>query len=73
VTVGGQTFGFDSSGQVVAIPGPKPKTGSGSSGGFGCAGCSNTAAPKQGAGEGAAYALVVLGFLGYRRWLGRRR
>ena len=42
--------------------------------GFGCAGCSaNNAAPvKTGAGEGGAYALVFAGFLGYRRWLGRK-
>ncbi|MDB5096136.1 MAG: hypothetical protein JWM80_557 [Cyanobacteria bacterium RYN_339] len=73
VTVGGQTFGFDTSGQVVAIPGPKGKTTSSAAGGFGCAGCSNSAAPtKQGASEGFTYALVVVGFLGYRRWLGRK-
>ena len=42
--------------------------------GFGCAGCAATNAPPKAAdtGEGMAYALVVLGFLGYRRRLRRR-
>jgi hypothetical protein len=43
--------------------------------GFGCAGCSTTNSPsvgQQGTGEGFAYALVVLGFWGYRRRIRRR-
>lgn len=46
---------------------------SGGSGGFGCLGCSQTNTPplSTGSGEGLAYALVFLGFAGYRRWLGR--
>lgn len=48
------------------------------SGGFGCTGCAahNNVAPpslREGAGEGAAYALLVLGWMGYRRVKRRRR
>jgi hypothetical protein len=74
VSVGGATFGFDASGKVVALP-TKPGKGVTAVGGFGCAGCATTTAPttKQGANETFTYALVVMGFFGYRRWLGRRR
>jgi hypothetical protein len=58
------------SGGVVSVP--KPNLG-----GFGCVGCSMTNSPvppvQRGGGEGLAYALVGLGFFGYRRWVGRKR
>jgi hypothetical protein len=57
------------SGAVISVPKPNLT-------GFGCAGCGMTspAVPVQkGADEGLAYALVFMGFVGYRRWLGRKR
>jgi hypothetical protein len=41
-------------------------------GGFGCSGCAANNAPapplRQGAGEGLAYGLMVMGWIGYRRY-----
>jgi hypothetical protein len=53
----------------AATASPLPPTG------FGCAGCSSRTAPPPaaGMGEGAAYGLVALGFLGVRLHAGRRR
>ncbi|MDB5097995.1 MAG: hypothetical protein JWM80_2416 [Cyanobacteria bacterium RYN_339] len=63
-------LGRSSSGQVISVP----KAGLN---GFGCAGCGNTTGPaipvQRGADEGLAYALVFMGFVGYRRWVGRRK
>jgi hypothetical protein len=44
--------------------------------GFGCRGCSATNGPpalSQNGGEGLAYSAIVLGYLGYRRRISRRR
>jgi hypothetical protein len=62
---------------AVATTAPTPTSGASPlpPTGFGCTGCSSRTAPPPaaGAGEGLAYGLVALGFLGVRLRAGRRR
>lgn len=64
---------------IVTIPVEEllSSAASAAAGGFGCSGCSQMTVPppplRRGAGEGLTYALVLLGFLGYRGLAGRKK